>query len=72
MNAETEFQLQSSGNDGVCITSLTFNGKKILFGTNNDLESFTIDGNNNYCGESGLTTTQLTIKNEQIQSSACD
>ena len=71
VNSETEFQLQSTGTNGVCITSLTVNGNQMLFGANNNLESFWIDENGEFCRGDAMSTSQLTIKNGQIQSSSC-
>ena len=70
---DDEFQLESSGNNGVCITSLIVNGEKMQFGANNDLSSFWIESQrSNFCLEDAMSTSQITIKNGKIQSSECN
>ena len=72
LNIETDrFQLQSSNGNGVCITSLYLNHKKIFVGKNNDLSSFWIDKNDKYCSNSSFSTSEITIQNERIVSSSC-
>ena len=66
-----EFQLQSSGDDGVCITSLTVNGSEMLVGKLDDQAAFWIDGNQNHCRDGSMSTPQITIKNGKIHSSEC-
>ena len=66
-----EFQLQSSGDNGVCITSLTVNGNQMLVGKLNNQAAFWIDGNQNHCKDGSMSTPQLTIKNGKIHSSEC-
>ena len=58
-----QFQLERTTTDGVCITSLTVNGKQMLVGKNNDLQSFWIDGDDNNCLDDFASTTQITIQN---------
>ena len=58
-----QFQLERTNRDGVCITSLTVDGKQMLVGKNNDLESFWIDGDQNNCLENFMGTTKITIQN---------
>ena len=66
-----EFQFQSTGLNGVCITSLIVNGTKLLVGKLNDQQSFWIDGNQNHCRDDSMSTSQITIKNGKVQSSEC-
>ena len=66
-----QFQLQSKGDDGVCITSLTVNGNEMLVGKLNDQPSFWIDGNQNHCRDGSMSTPQITIKNGKVLSSSC-
>ena len=69
--ANDEFQFQSSNTDGACITSLSINGNKLSVGKNNDLQSFWVDGTDRYCFDDFMSTSQITIKNGQIDSSDC-
>ena len=69
--ANDEFQLQSSNIDGACITSLSINGNQLLVGKNNDLQSFWIDGDDRYCLDDFMSSSQITIKNEQVDFSDC-
>ena len=66
-----EFQLQSTSSDGTCITSLSINENQLLVGKNNDLQSFWIDGNDRYCLNFFMSSSQITIKNGQVDSSDC-
>ena len=70
------FQLESlascsSGCDGVCITSLSIGGDQVLVGENNNLTSFWIDGDQNYCMDDFMSSPQIQIKNGQVISSKC-
>ena len=58
-----QFQLERTNSDGVCITSLTVDGKRMLVGKNNDMQNFWIDGNHNNCLDDFTGTTQITIQN---------
>ena len=69
--ANDEFQLQSSSEDGVCITSLSINSNQLFVGKNNNLPIFWIDGNDQYCLDDFMSTSQITIQNEQVISSIC-
>ena len=69
--ANDEFQLQSSSEDGVCITSLSINSNQLFVGKNNNLASFWIDGNDQYCLDDFMSTSQITIQNDQVISSIC-
>ena len=69
--ANDEFQLQSSSEDGVCITSLSINSNQLFVGKNNNLPSFWIDENDQYCLDDFMSTSQITIQNEQVISSIC-
>ena len=66
-----QFQLQSTATDGVCITSLTVNGKQLLVGKNNDRKGFWIDGNQNDCLDDFMATSQITIQNGLGKISKC-
>ena len=66
-----EFQMQSSNGNGTCITSLSINGNQLLVGKNNDQQSFWIDRNNRYCSNDFMSSSQITIKNGQVDSSDC-
>ena len=71
------FQLESlascisSGCDGVCITSLSIGGDQVLVGENNNLTSFWIDGDQNYCMDDFMSSPQIQIQNGQVISSKC-
>ena len=66
-----KFQLQSSNGDGACITSLSININQLLVGKNSNLPSFWIDGNDQYCLDDFMSTSQITLQNEQVISSIC-
>lgn len=66
-----KFQLQSTTDDAACISSLSINNTQLLVGKNNNLQSFWIDGNDNYCLDDFMTTSQMTIQNGQVISSLC-
>ena len=57
------FQLESTTTNGVCITSLSVDGKQLLVGKNNDKQSFWIDSNQNDCLDDWMGTSQITIQN---------
>ena len=65
------FELQSTSGDGVCITSLSINKKQLLVGPSNNLESFWIDSDQNYCMDDFMSSSLIKIQNGQIISSAC-
>ena len=65
------FKLQSSNNDGICITSLHINEKQIFVGKNKKQLNFWIDGNQNECSNEFMSTSQITIQNTEIISSEC-
>ena len=69
--ANDEFQFHSRDNDGACITSLSINGNQLLVGKNNDLQGFWIDTDTRHCFDDFMSTSQITIKNGQIDSSDC-
>ena len=66
-----QIQLQSTGINGTCITSLKINENQILVGKNKDMSVFWIDGNNNQCTENIMSTSQIIIQNGDIISSEC-
>ena len=55
------FQLQSSDSDGFCIESVLVNDKEIL----------RIDSTQNPCTDDGMTTSSITIQNEEIINFKC-
>ena len=55
--------LESRTDDGACITGLFYNNNQLLVGYNNDLRSFWIDGNDQYCLDNFVSTTQIAIRN---------
>ena len=57
------FQLESTITNGVCITSLSVDGKQLFVGKNNDKQSFWIDSNQNDCLDDWMGTSQITIQN---------
>ena len=59
------------GCNGVCITSLSIGGGQVLVGENNDLTSFWIDGDQNYCMDDFMSSSQIKIQNGQVISSKC-
>ena len=70
------FQLESLascswGCDGVCITSLSIGGDQVLVGENNNLTSFWIDKDQNYCLDDFMSSPQIKIKNGKVISSQC-
>ena len=73
VNIENDvFQIARSGDDGVCVTSLSVDGNDILVGPNGAQPNFWIDGNDNDCTEDFVSTKQLTIQNGALISSECD
>ena len=58
-----ELKLESTSSDGVCITSLTVDGKQLLVGKNGDMKTFWIDGDQKGCFAEFTSTPQVTIKN---------
>ena len=66
-----KFQLQSTGNNEVCITSLRINQNLIYAGENNHLRNFWIGGDDPYCFGNFMTSSQITIRNGRVISSAC-
>ena len=66
-----KFTLQSSGRDGVCITSIVANETQIFVGKKDKKLNFWIDGNQNQCTEDFMSTAQLTVKNGKVVSSRC-
>ena len=67
--ANDVFEIVKSGNDGVCITSLSMDGTDILVG--NDQPNFWIDGNDNGCTDDWISTPKLTIVNGETQLEGC-
>lgn len=67
-----EFQFLSTGNDGVCVTSLTMGDDQVFAGSNNDSPSFWIDGDNPNCFPNHIATDQMTVVNGEVTSSECD
>ena len=69
--ANDEFQLQSTSDNGVCITSLSINGNQLRVGLSNNLQSFWIDSDEAYCLDNFMSSSQITIRNGQVISSTC-
>ena len=69
----SQFHLKSTSVDGVCITSLSFNGKQLLVGKNDDQESFWInkDESKRKCLDNHMQTSSITIENGYIVESQC-
>ena len=65
--------LESTSEDGGCITGLFSDGNQLLVGKNNDLRSFWIDNNNPYCLDNFMSTSQIVIQNGQVvHSTSCN
>ena len=69
--ANDKLQLESTSTDGVCITGLFINGIRQLVGRNNNLHSFWIDGDDQYCLDNFMSSTRITIQNGRVTSSTC-
>ena len=69
--ANDEFQLQSTSNNGVCITGLSINGNQLRVGLSNNLQSFWIDSDQAHCLDNSMGSSQITIRNGQVISSTC-
>ena len=65
------FQLQSTNNDGVCISSFHVNGTQILVGPKNNQTSFWIDQNQSRCDNQKVATKEITVRNGQVIFSEC-
>ena len=65
------FELQSTSSDGVCFTSLSINEKQLLVGESNNLQSFWIDSDQNYCLDDFMSSSLIKIQNGQIIYSSC-
>merc|ERR1719197_675126 len=68
-----KIQLQSSNTDGVCITSLSINDKKLFLGKHNEQQSFWIDRqlDEQFCLDDFMSTSEITIQNGNVISSTC-
>jgi len=68
-----KIQLQSSNSDGVCITSLSINDKKLFVGKHNEQQSFWMDRriDKQFCSDDFISTSDITIQNGQVISSTC-
>ena len=65
------FQLQSTNNDGVCISSFQVNGTQIFVGPENNQSSFWIDQGEAKCDNQKIVTRGLTVQNGQVIYSEC-
>ena len=71
------FRLQSSSNDGVCISSLKINGTQILNGRNNNQTAFWLDKNSRSCDnvvddvQYLMASPYIAIQNNQVISPSC-
>ena len=63
--------LESTNNNGGCITSLHLNDTQIFVGRTNNLASFWIDGDDNLCMENLMSTSRMFIRNGKIIFSEC-
>ena len=72
--------MQSTETNGACITSLSMitkfdsqgpNVKQVLVGKNDNLPSFWMDQNDQYCLDNLMSSSQITIQNGQVNSSVC-
>ena len=72
--------MQSTATNGACITSLSMitkfdsqgpNVKEVLVGKNDNLPSFWMDQNDQYCLDNFMSSSQITIQNERVTSSSC-
>ena len=63
--------LQSTSNDGVCITSLIVNNEQLLVGKNNDKAYFWLDENDLDCTDEHMSTDVLSIQNSEVYYSEC-
>ena len=70
--ANDKFQLQSDGTDGTCISSLSIDYNQLLVGKHRNLTSFWIDGNDQYCLDDFMSTSEITIQDGQVYSSLCN
>ena len=64
--------LDSTTDDGACITGLFYNNNQLLVGKNNDLRSFWIDGDQQDCLDDFMSTSQIGIRNGVAFSSSCE
>lgn len=55
----------------MCITELSLNNHKIMTGRNHDKKSFWIEKDKSECNNNSMVTSEITIRNGQIISSAC-
>ena len=65
------FDLASTSDDGVCITSLSIDGTDILVGPNSKQPNFWFDGNENSCTDDFVSTQELIIQNNSVIFSKC-
>ena len=70
---DDEFELKATNDDGVCITSLSVNGKQLFVGRNNDQESFWLnkDSLKRKCLDDHMQTDTIHIQDGRIVESEC-
>ena len=66
-----QFQLQSSSDNGVCISSFEVNGQQLYVGNSNSQTFFWIDEDQNRCDDERMSTSQITVQNGKVISSKC-
>ena len=65
--------LSTTSGDGVCITGLFYNNNQLLVGQNDNLRSFWIDGNGQYCLDNFMATREIGIRNRRaFHSASCE
>ena len=73
---EDTFELKETGNDGVCIRTMTINSEQILNGPNHDRSHFYFDGNTppgcDTAGDKSMVTKRFKFKNGQILDAGCN
>ena len=65
--------LSTTSGDGACITGLFYNNNQLLVGQNNDLRSFWIDVDDQYCLDNFMSTREIGIRNGRaFHSASCE
>ena len=66
------FKFVSSGDDAVCIESLSMDRNDIFLGPKGDKATFWFDSNGKTCTDDFVNTRELIIQNNVVVSSECD